>query len=81
MKGLSFGCIALIVVCYATACTHRSSTDNADLASMDVADEEYGDSFYIETLSDKNIYFIPDTVLSDNPVVYDMVEADLATPC
>ena len=33
--------------------------------------------FYIETLSDKDIYFEADTVLPDNPVVKDMV--DVAT--
>ena len=75
MKKFIFGIVATIVVGIVVVSLPKQGKkgDNQGVdAGVETIEED--DGFYIETLSDKDIYFKADTVLPDNPVIRDMID-------
>ena len=69
MKKFILGIVAIIVVGIVVATLPKQGKeDDKQLADAGVDTIEGDEGFSIETLSDKDIYFKADTVLSDNPV-------------
>ena len=74
MKKFIFGVIALgIVVGIAVAVIPYFNKDESEELYVDVGKEDE-DAIKIETISDKDIYYEPDTILPYNYVVLDMVD-------
>ena len=75
MKKLIF-CIAAIIVVgiVVVSLLKQEKEGNKQVADAGVESIEGDDDLYIGTLSDKDIYFKADTVLSDNPVIHDMMD-------
>lgn len=84
MKKFLFGIIAVIIVCVVIVALPKKANkaNNDDGGKQTIKQEETveeetveeDDGFYIEPLSDKDIYFKPDSALPDNPVINDMVD-------
>lgn len=74
MNRNAFGGIAFVAVCSVVACSTGQARENANQTEIVVSDTDYDDGFEIEPMSDKNIYFVPDTILADNPLFNDMVD-------
>ena len=84
MKKFLFGIIAVIIVCVVIVALPKKANkaNNNDGGKQTIKQEETveeetveeDDGFYIEPLSDKDIYFKPDSALPDNPVINDMVD-------
>ena len=75
MKKFIFVIIAIICVGLCVAFfLKQGKEDTKQTANVpnDTITEDAG--FYIEPLSDKDIYFKPDTITQDNPVVNDMID-------
>ena len=75
MRKFIFGIVAIIVVGIVVVSLSKQGKGD-DKQAVDTKNEtsEGDDGFYIGTLSDKDIYFKADTILSDNPVINDMVD-------
>ena len=71
MKKLIFIVLALLVV---GGVAYLMAQGRGTKEDMEQEDDEDCYECYIEPMSDKNIYFIPDTVLTNNPVADDMVD-------
>ena len=75
MKKFIFGIVVIIVVgIVVVTLPKQGKEDDKQLADAGVDTIEGDEGFSIETLSDKDIYFKADTVLSDNPVINDMMD-------
>ena len=75
MKKFIFGIVAIIVVGFvAVSLPKQEKEEDRQLVNAAKETIEDDDGFYIEPMSDKDIYFKPDTVLPDNPVINDMVD-------
>ena len=72
MKKLIFIVFALLAIGGAAYLITQGKGVKEDMEQQE--DDEDCYECYIEPMSDKNIYFIPDTVLPNNPVVDDMVD-------
>ena len=72
MKKFIFGIIVVGIV--VVTLPKQGKEDDKQLADAGVDTIEGDEGFSIETLSDKDIYFKTDTVLSDNPVINDMMD-------
>jgi len=75
MKKFIFGIVAIIIVGIVSVSLPKQDKEE-DRQLVNTAKEtiEDDDGFYIEPMSDKDIYFKADTVLPDNPVVNDMMD-------
>ena len=76
MKKFIFCIIAVIIVGIVIVALPKKAK-NDDGSKQTVEQEktvESGDGFNIEPMSDKDIYFKPDSALPDNPVVNDMMD-------
>ena len=75
MKKFIFGIVAVIVAgIVVVSLPNQENEEDKKVADVGVKTIEGDDGFYIGTLSDKDIYFKADTVLSDNPVINDMMD-------
>lgn len=75
MKKFIFGVIALaIVVGIVVTAIPYLNKDEDEEQYVDVWNEESSDGINIETLSDEDIYYEPDTIVPYNYVVLDMVD-------
>ena len=75
MKKFIFGIVAIIVVgIVAVSLPKQNKEEDRQLVNTAKETIEDDDGFYIEPMSDKDIYFKADTVLPDNPVVNDMMD-------
>ena len=77
MKRLIFGIVAVIIISIVVIAIPKSTFGKDEDKQNDEKNVENIDSsngFYIETLSDKDIYFKADTTLPDIPVVNDMLD-------
>lgn len=79
MKKFIFGIVAIIVIGIVVVSIPRQGNEEGNqvtVATKDAVEEaiEGNDGFYIEPMSDKDIYFKADTELPDNPVINDMVD-------
>lgn len=77
MRKFIFGFIAVVIVGIIIANIPRTKKGINKSSIRDSIDREFSndeDSFYIETMSDKDIYFKADTVLPNNPVINDMMD-------
>lgn len=75
MKKFIFGIVAIIVEGIVVVSLPKQGKEE-DKQVENASDEtiEGDDDLYIGTLSDKDIYFKADMVLSDNPVIHDMMD-------
>lgn len=68
MKKFVFGIIAIIVVgIVVVSLPKQENEEDKPIAEAGEETIENDDCFYINPMSDKDIYFKPDTVLPDNP--------------
>lgn len=77
MRKFIFGFIAVVIVGIIIANIPRTKKEINKSSIRDSIDREFSndeESFYIETMSDKDIYFKADTVLPNNPVINDMMD-------
>lgn len=77
MRKFIFGFIAVVIVGIIIANIPRTKKGINKSSIRDSIDREFSndeESFYIETMSDKDIYFKADTVLPNNPVINDMMD-------
>lgn len=75
MKKFIFGIVAIIVLgIVAVSLPKQGKEEDKQTADVGVETIEDDDGFYIEPMSDKNIYFKVDTVLPDNPIIRDMMD-------
>ena len=75
MKKFVFGIIAIIVVgIVVVSLPKQENEEDKPIAEAGEETIENDDCFYIDPMSDKDIYFKPDTVLPDNPVINDMLD-------
>ena len=75
MKKFIFGIVAIIVVgIFVVSLPKQGKKEDQQVSDTCVYIIEGDDGFYIEPMSDKDIYFKPDTVLPDNPVINDMID-------
>ena len=75
MKKFIFGIVAIIVVgIIAVSLPKQDKEEDRQLANAAKETINNDDGFYIEPMSDKDIYFKADTVLPDNPVINDMMD-------
>ena len=70
MKKFLLGIVAIILVgIVVVSLPKQGKEEDKQVADASADPLEGDDGFYIETLSDKDIYFKADTVLPDNPVI------------
>jgi len=76
MKKIIFGIVAVTFIgIVIVALPRRANNDDGGEQTVDEDEAvESGDGFYIETLSDQDIYFKPDSAFPDNPVINDMMD-------
>ena len=75
MKKFIFGIVAIIMVgIVVVSLPKQEKRKGKQVPDAGVEAIESDDGFYIETLSDKDIYFKADTSLPDNPVIDDMMD-------
>ena len=75
MKKFIFGFAALILIGIVVVSLPKQGNKNGKQKAVAAEDSVDADNwFYIETLSNKDIYFKADTLLPDNPVINDMVD-------
>lgn len=79
MKKFIFGIVAILVVGIVVVSLPKQGKEEDKQvtdATKDVVEEtiEGDDGFYIEPMSDKDIYFKADTGLPNNPVINDMMD-------
>ena len=75
MKKFIFGFAVLILVGIIIVSFPKQRNEDGKLKEAAAEDNVDADNwFYIETLSNKDIYFKADTLLPDNPVINDMVD-------
>lgn len=75
MKKFIFGIVAIIVVgIVVVSLPKQGKEEDKQTTDVDVETIEDDDGFYIEPMSDKDIYFKADLVLPDNPVINDMID-------
>ena len=75
MKRFVLAIIAITCMGLFAACFQRQGKEDTKQIVNDADDSvAEDDGFRIEPLSDKDIYFKPDTVTQDNPVVNDMID-------
>ena len=70
MKKFLLGIVAIILVgIVVVSLPKRGKEDYKQTTDVGVETINNDDGFYIEPMSDKDIYFKADTVLPDNPVI------------
>ena len=75
MKKFIFGVVAIIVLGIVVVSLPKQGNKEDKQVTETGEDSIEGDNgFYIETLSDKDIYFRADTSLPDNPIINDMMD-------
>ena len=75
MKKFIFGFAALILIGIVVVSLPKQGNKDGKQKTVTVEDCVDDDNrFYIETLSNKDIYFKADTSLPDNPIINDMVD-------
>ncbi len=75
MRKFIFGIVAILVVgIVVLSLPKQGKEEDKHVADAGVETIEGDDGFYIETLSEKDIYFRVDTMVPDNPVVNDMID-------
>ena len=75
MKKFIFGFAALILIGIVVVSLPKQGNKDGKQKTVTVEDSVDDDNrFYIETLSNKDIYFKADTSLPDNPIINDMVD-------
>ena len=75
MKKFIFGFLALILIGIVVMSLPKQGNKDGKQKAVTVEDCVDDDNrFYIETLSDKDIYFKADTSLPDNPIINDMMD-------
>lgn len=75
MRKFILGVVAIILVgIVVVSLPKQGKEEDKQLADAGAETIEGDDGFYIEPMSDKDIYFKADTVLPDNPVINDMID-------
>lgn len=75
MRKFIFAIVAIIVVgIVVVSLPKQEKKEDKQVAETGEETIEEDDGFYIEPISDKDIYFKADTVLPDNPVIRDMID-------